>query len=238
MNQVRRLWLVSIAASVVLVSTVLLGRWQLQRASLKENIAAQAELCQTLPALRNEDFSEGLLASICDQRKVTLVGQWVATKTVYLDNRQMNGRPGFFVVTPFTLQGTGITILVQRGWLPRNFVDREQTQMIDTPSAPVEIEGRLVPPPSKLYQLGTADAGLIRQNLDVNAFAAETGLSLLNRSIQQTGHGTDGLQRDWLVVASGADKHYGYAFQWFGLSGLTFILYVWFQIVRFRAKKQ
>ena len=31
---------------------------------------------------------------------------------------------------------------------------------------------------------------------------------------------------------SGADKHYGYAFQWSGLSGLVFILYVWFQFVR------
>jgi surfeit locus 1 family protein len=86
--------------------------------------------------------------------------------------------------------------------------------------------------------LGTADAGPIRQNLDMASFAAETGLKLLGKSVQQTGESTEGLQRDWLVVASSADKHYGYAFQWFGLSGLTFILYVWFQIVRFRAKKQ
>ncbi|MEY4755890.1 MAG: hypothetical protein RJA34_788 [Pseudomonadota bacterium] len=238
MNQVRRLWLVSIAASVVLVGTVLLGRWQLQRASMKEQLAEQSELCQTMPALSIQDLSVMSLDAVCDQRKVTLTGQWVAAKTVYLDNRQMNGRPGFFVVTPFTLDGTQDSILVQRGWLPRNFVDRVQVQKIETPNGQIVIQGRLVPPPSKLYELGTADAGLIRQNLDLASFAAETGLKLLDKSVQQTGESTEGLQRDWLVVASSADKHYGYAFQWFGLSGLTFILYVWFQIVRFRAKKQ
>jgi len=34
------------------------------------------------------------------------------------------------------------------------------------------------------------------------------------------------------VVGTGVDKHYGYAFQWFGLCGLMALLYVWFQIVR------
>lgn len=219
------------------VSTLLLGRWQLERASVKEKLAKQAELCQMMPALSIEDLSAASLDTVCDQRKVTLTGQWVAAKTVYLDNRQMNGRPGFFVVTPFTLNGTQDSILVQRGWLPRNFVDRVQLQKVETPSGQIVIQGRFVPP-SKLYELGTADAGPIRQNLDLASFAAETGLKLLGKSVQQTGESTEGLQRDWLVVASSADKHYGYAFQWFGLSGLTFILYVWFQIVRFRAKKQ
>jgi len=34
------------------------------------------------------------------------------------------------------------------------------------------------------------------------------------------------------VVASGVEKHHGYAFQWFGLSALIALLYVWFQIVQ------
>ena len=46
------------------------------------------------------------------------------------------------------------------------------------------------------------------------------------------GDASEGLQRDWPVVGTGVDKHYGYAFQWFGLCGLMALLYVWFQIVR------
>jgi surfeit locus 1 family protein len=50
--------------------------------------------------------------------------------------------------------------------------------------------------------------------------------------VQQTGARSEGLLREWPVLGSGVDKHYGYAFQWFALSGLIAILYVWFQIVR------
>ena len=65
------------------------------------------------------------------------------------------------------------------------------------------------------------------------------GLPLLALSIQQQGAPSEGLLRDWPQPASGIDKHYGYAFQWFGLSALITILYVWFQLVRrFIAPKQ
>jgi cytochrome oxidase assembly protein ShyY1 len=49
---------------------------------------------------------------------------------------------------------------------------------------------------------------------------------------------SEGLLREWPVVASGVAKHHGYAFQWFGLSGLIALLYVWFQIVQPRRQKR
>jgi surfeit locus 1 family protein len=50
---------------------------------------------------------------------------------------------------------------------------------------------------------------------------------------------SEGLQRDWPEAASGVDKHYGYAFQWFGCARLIALLYVWFQVVRrfYRARR-
>ena len=49
---------------------------------------------------------------------------------------------------------------------------------------------------------------------------------------------TEEMLRDWPVAALTADKNYGYAFQWFGLSALITLLYVWFQIgKRFNGKK-
>jgi len=38
--------------------------------------------------------------------------------------------------------------------------------------------------------------------------------------------------REWPQPVAGVEKHYGYAFQWFGLGALITMLYVWFQIVR------
>jgi cytochrome oxidase assembly protein ShyY1 len=79
---------------------------------------------------------------------------------------------------------------------------------------------------------GAAGSSPIRQNLDLEAYRAETGLPLrTDVSLQQTGETSEGLQRDWPAPALGVEKHYGYAFQWFGLSALVVFLYVWFQLI-------
>jgi surfeit locus 1 family protein len=47
----------------------------------------------------------------------------------------------------------------------------------------------------------------------------------------------DGLLRQWPPPAADVHKHYGYAFQWFALSALVLVLYVWFQILRPRTAR-
>ena len=170
-----------------------------------------------------------------------LQGRWLPEHTVYLDNRQMQGRPGFFVLTPLQLSGGGAgVVLVQRGWVARNFQDRTQLPSVTTPAdAEVRIQGRVALSPSRLYEFQGGDSAQgssrIRQNLDLAAFRTETGLAFAPLTVLQTGpvgDAGDGLLRDWPVVGAGVEKHYGYAFQWFGLCGLIALLYVWFQIVR------
>ncbi|WP_409520044.1 SURF1 family protein [Pulveribacter sp.] len=240
-----RFWLITLAALGAMALTASLGRWQLSRAAHKRALqsaiderAAQPPL--PLPRLAEVRDADGLQPLL--HRQVQLRGQWVEDATVFLDNRQMYGRPGFFVLTPLRLAlpagaGQGAVVLVQRGWVPRDFLDRTRLPEVATPPGEVQLPGRVAGPPSRLYEF-QAPAGTgpgssrIRQNLDVAAFAAETGLPLLPLSVVQTGAGADGLSRDWPAVDNGVDKHYGYAFQWFGLCALVAILYVWFQLVR------
>jgi surfeit locus 1 family protein len=127
---------------------------------------------------------------------------------------------------------------VQRGWAQRSFTDRSALPAIDTPRGLVQVQGLLAPWPSRLYDFGGAEQGPIRQNLDLSEFRRETALDLLEVSLLQTGAASEGLLREWPVVASGVEKHHGYAFQWFGLSGLIALLYVWFQIVQPRRPKR
>jgi surfeit locus 1 family protein len=169
---------------------------------------------------------------------MTLKGEWLPAHTVYLDNRQMNAKPGFFVLTPLKLEGTGAVVLVQRGWAQRSFTDRTALPTLQTPEGLVEVEGHLAPWPSRLYDFGGIETGPIRQNLDLNSFRQATSLPVLEVSLLQSGTASEGLLREWPVVASGVEKHHGYAFQWFGLSGLIALLYVWFQIVQPRRKKR
>ena len=164
-------------------------------------------------------------------QRVYLRGNWAAAATVFLDNRQMDAKVGFFVLTPLMLEGGG-AVLVQRGWAPRNFENRTQLPLVETPAGRVDVEGRIALPPSKLFEPGTATAGTIRQNIDLVQFRAETGLSLMAVTVLQSGVPSEGLRRAWPAVNLGVDKHYGYAFQWFALSALVAVLTLWFQIIR------
>ncbi|WP_370681420.1 SURF1 family protein [Comamonas sp. GB3 AK4-5] len=243
-------WLVAAAALVCLLVTARLGWWQLDRADQKQALqtAVQAQAAAqpwdnaawrvALQATDHVDAAAQAGAALL-HHPVLLRGRWLAQQQVFLDNRQMQGRPGFFVITPLLLEGGG-AVAVQRGWVPRNFQDRTLLPAITTPTGPVVVQGRVAPPPSALYQLGSdapeAGPAQIRQNLDLAAYALTTGLDLPPWSVLQTDAAADGLLRDWPQPDSGVAKHYGYAAQWFGLSALVALLYFWFQILRPRRR--
>jgi surfeit locus 1 family protein len=236
-----RFWWVTAAAVLGVAVTASLGRWQLSRAAQKEALQAAIDIRALEPlldangadadAVTAQEASAALL-----HRRVVAQGVWLTEHTVWLDNRQMHGRPGFYVVTPLRLEHGGV-LLVQRGWAPRNFKDRSRLPELHTPAGLVEVQGLLSPPPARLYELGAAEHGAIRQNLDLDAFRAETGLPLAGLSMRQSNTTPDvrvqedGLLRDWPQPDSGVDRHYGYAFQWYGLCALMVLLYARFQIL-------
>lgn len=226
-----RFWVLTLAAVLVAGLTFSLGQWQLRRAAQKEAVQTAIDAKNKLPALEGQALAaiENIATEV--YRRVQLQGTWQARHTVYLDNRPLNGRSGFWVMTPLVLQGTGQAIVVQRGWVPRNFADRSRLPDVVTPAGLVTVAGRIAPPPSKLYEFKGADAGAIRQNLDLAAFRLETGLPLLPASLLQTGEASEGLLRDWAAPNLGVQTHYGYAFQWFSLCALVVGLYFWFQLI-------
>ena len=235
-----RFWVVTVAAVVGIAITLALGNWQLSRAAQKQALFDAIEAQKQLEVL--DLTAQAAIEIIAKEihRKVTAKGRWLPAHQVFLDNRQMNGRPGFYVVTPFALAGGSSVVLVQRGWVPRNFVDRSALPDVPTPSGEVSLHGVVAAPPGRLFEFdeptvatgAASGSSRIRQNLSLPAFATETGLPLLAVTVLQTvGPPDDGLQRNWPAPKTGIEKHHGYAFQWFALSGLIALLYVWFQFV-------
>ncbi len=232
-------WAVALAAMALTAS---LGRWQLSRAAEKEALQAAVAERQRLPALDGASLAQALFDDQAREllhRAITLRGQWLADRTVFLDNRPMARQTGFYVLTPLRLTGSDRVVLVQRGWAPRHQVDRSLLPPVQTPTGEVQVSGRIAAHPPRVYQLGQEQGGAIRQNLDLDAWRAETGLPLAPVLVMQTGAASDGVQRDWPEAASGVEKHYGYAFQWFGLCTLIGLLLLWFQVVRplYRARR-
>ena len=214
--------------------TANLGLWQLDRAAQKVAMQRALDERSTLPPL-----DAGALASTTEaaaaqhHRAVRLQGRWLAERTIYLENRSMDGRAGFIAVTPLLLERGAVT--VQRGWTPRDAMERTRLPDLATPIAVVEVAGFVAAPPSRLFEFSGAAAasGPIRQNLDLAEFARETGLLLHPLSILQADGADnrgDGLLRHWPRPAIDVHKHYGYAAQWFALAALITGLYVWFQL--------
>lgn len=230
-----RRWLVLVAVLLGAALTARLGLWQLDRAQYKLALQAAIDAEAARPPLANADLGgEQQL-----HRRVILRGRWMADRSVWLDNRPMDGHAGFYVVTPLLLAGRSEAILVQRGWAPRDPADRSHLPPLATPAGEVEVVGRLAASPSRLYELGDGSSGVIRQNLDAAALAAESGLQLLPLTVVQTSDAQgDGLLRHWPAPDLGLHKHYGYAFQWFALCALILLLYVWFQLIRPRLRRQ
>ena len=237
MSSRARFWIVTVAAVCTVALTASLGVWQLGRATLKESLASQIAERQTQPALEgrqlpgSHDEAEPLL-----HRPVRLRGEWVPEASVFLDNRPMAGRTGFLLVTPLRLDD-GRVVLIQRGWVPRDFQERLRVPTVDTPAGLVELQGRLAPLPSRLFEFSGAESGLIRQNLDVAEFSRQTGLSLLPVSVLQTGASPEGLLREWPRFEATVHKHHGYAAQWFAMSAVAAGLYVWFQLISPRRRR-
>ncbi|MFN3304584.1 MAG: SURF1 family protein [Roseateles sp.] len=230
----RRYWLVLAATLLAAALTARLGVWQLDRAAQKLALQAAIDGQAGLPVLGNAELGAAGL-----HRRVALRGTWITERTVWLDNRPMDGRAGFYVVTPLRLAGRSEAILVQRGWAPRDTQDRTRLPPLTTPAGEVRVQGRLAASPARLYELGAGQGGPIRQNLDPVAFAQEAGLALLPFTVVQTdADADDGLLRHWPAPDAGVHKHYGYAFQWFALCALILILYAWFQLVRPRLRRR
>ena len=234
--------LILLAALCAALLTARLGVWQLDRAAQKEALRAAILQRSALPPLEAAQLARSAAEAAPQiHRHITVAGRWLHRFTVFLDNRQMAGRPGFFVITPLQLP-TGDCVLVQRGWVARDPSDRTHLPTLAAMEGEVRLAARIAPPPSRLFEFGADEAGPIRQNLDPDAYSREIGIAVRPLSLLQLepedSASPDGLLRDWPLPAQDIQKHHGYAFQWFAMSLLIAGLYVWFQLIRPRLARQ
>lgn len=220
-------WVPFIATALLVATGIALGNWQTRRAQEKEAIEAalQAQAAQPVIALSAATPE----ADVQPFRQVRVRGTFVRAWPLYLDNRPHERRAGLHMLMPFKIAGSDKTVLVARGWIARDPVDRARLPATPTPQGEIEIEGSIRSHPARVYQFGAQaplKPGAIVQNVSIGDLAAASGLQLLPFMIEQGGTADDGLVRDWPRPSHGADKHRGYAFQWYGLAAAAFIFFI------------
>ena len=205
---------------------IALGSWQAGRAEEKRALRSQLERAMRAPAI--EITSEGMNPKSLVLKRVAASGRFVDEHTVLLDNKLRHGRPGYEVLTPLRLNGTHV--LVNRGWTPAGRT-REELPKVPAPVGVVRVEGLALAGLPQALAVGEPQ-GKVRQNVEVAAFAKETGLRLLPIVIQQGSPAEDGLAREWPRPDAGVEKHRSYALQWYSLALLAVALLVVLSIRR------
>ncbi len=213
------------------------GFWQLDRADQKRTVldsAARAASGNRLTSLVSD-------AESADYRfyNFELRGRYVPERQVLLDNMTADGRNGYQVLTPF--QSGAQYVMVNRGWLPAG-VDRTQLPDIGVTADERVLRARLNTFPAPGLRLAapeTAATGWPRRMLFPDQAQLQAALQLPLRAYQLQLDATqpDGYLRNWQTVASGPEKHLGYAMQWFSFATLACLFYLILMYQWWRSRK-
>ena len=212
------------AALAAIALTVALGNWQSRRAEEKfalgrdlDDAARRAVL--VLPPTPVD-------AHGYEFARISARGEYSVRHTILLDNKVLRGVAGYQVLTPLKIAGGDMYVLVNRGWVAAG-ARRDSLPQIQTPAGTATVEGIAVVPSSHILELAAkTEEGIVWQNLVLARYAKWAGLKLQPIVLQQTSDSADGLVRAWERPDTGADRHRGYAFQWYALATTILISYV------------
>jgi len=213
----------TLIAITCIVIMFLLGFWQLDRKSQKDQRLAQIESRQDAQALSLTDVIDSPYDYV--DFAVRFSGK-PKQALFYIDNRIKNSIAGYEILTPVKTD-YGI-VLINLGWVPGSG-NRKELPRISSPKTST-FEGRMyIPSDNRMISETNFNYGafpVLMQQIDFDEIQKHLGESVLPFTIRLKPEDNVGFVRDWQVVVMAPEKHLGYAIQWFGLgiAGLTVFL--------------
>ena len=221
----------TIAFLIVFSILIKLGLWQLERADHKKNLNESYKLRQSEKVIdlnihKSINSKESIL-----WRRVSLNGSFYKEKNLIVDNQIFKHEAGFNILTPFKINGTGMTILINRGW-HKNLINREQIPIIKNVDDIDQINGYAVKIPVPGINLGGSNIEIINASLarfqsinadEINNFYQANFLPYmvyLNPLID------DEYISNFKLPVPDSEKNYGYAFQWFAFALTLLIIFL------------
>lgn len=219
--------LMTLLTLVLLALLISLGRWQLRRADEKrvlyDSFASGSDATRPI---------EAATPPLPRYQHLAAAGHYDDSRQVLIDNMVESEQAGYFVITPFELQGGG-WILVNRGWVPVG-ASRAQLPAIPVNAQARTLHGRADNLPSPGIQLGTR--GVLAPPYPVVAsFPTHEEIAALLKEARWARAADlilldpgepDGYVRRWSPPGFPPMRHIGYAVQWFGLATALFVIYI------------
>ncbi len=224
-------WLPTLGVVLIVPLLLSLGFWQLDRADEKQALIDRQKARQMEPPVQlSGDYQD---PEELRYRNVAVRGRYDTEHQFLIDNQVVDGAVGFYVLTPLRIDHSRKVVLVDRGWIPMGR-DRADLPDISLRVTDVEVTGMVDHFPAVGYRLQGADIPTdgwpaIVQVVDETILSDRLGCPLLPFQILLDPQREEGYLRQWktAVPRMTPEKHMGYAFQWFALTTVLVLFYLW-----------
>ena len=213
-----------VAAAGMIGLFVSLGAWQLDRAGGKNNLKLLFENDAPYSSLSID-------APPTNFQNIETFGRYDGSRQVLIDNVILDGRLGYYIITPFRPAARLPWLIVNRGWVAKP-VAGEPDPDIAVGDADRTIRGRAGHLPKVGIRSGDpfASTGTWPKKgryPTLDDLSAELGQELYPLVLLLSPAAEDGFLRRWQPRSAGPRMHYGYAFQWFAMAAAVFGLILW-----------
>ncbi|MDB9938543.1 SURF1 family protein [Candidatus Thioglobus sp.] len=209
-----RFILPSILITATFAFLVSLGFWQLDRADEKRGIEASIKQANTgsVELIRKE---EGLQSK--EYYDVRLQGKYLSDKQFIYDNQIVDQVSGYYVLTPYALEGQSKAILINRGFIPWNGRrDKLADIVIGQETREIQVQ---ISKPIKRMELKPSEVGIqfpvLIQSIDLQDMADRAKVDFSSVIGLLDASASNGFIRKWEPYTGSIEKHIGYAVQWF-----------------------
>lgn len=215
---------------IILLVTALflfLGTWQMQRGHEKKSLLATKEIAEQSDYIALNMLIDSPIDSV-RYRKVNTTGTFLNHQSFLLDNQIYQGKVGYHVLTPFEMQNKQL-VLINRGWISAA-PSRQILPALPAQEGAFTIEGYLEkgyvnPLIRNALETDNVTWPLRVQKVDFELFAELLGAPLAHVTVVLESPSESAFIPlppigAWLTP----ERHFGYAFQWYSLAGLLWLL--------------
>nr|QIH43960.1 SURF1 family protein [Vibrio ziniensis] len=209
---------------VVFAVLVKLGLWQMSRGEQKQALEQELQLRQQMEpislGMALEQYSMTNIAGV----RVKIAVTPSRNMTFLLDNQTYQGKVGYLAYQ-LVRESSGHGMLLEIGFVPAAN-DRNVLPEVNWLAEPRELEGRLyqksLNPLSSELSIEDKTPHRI-QNLNIEQLSLWVGEPILPVAFQP--QETDwSYAQPWVPIPLSADKHFGYAVQWFVMATVLFFI--------------
>ena len=217
-------WLPLVVGTLLVIQFAGLGAWQISR-----GLEKQADRAAFSDEGAFTAWQDGM--EVRPYQRLRATGRYDAEHQFLLENIILNGRYGYYVITPLLGEEGEPVLLINRGWIEKGSGPVDPG-LLEVPTTRISVRGRAGSLPRAGYKMGEAvDPSGSWPRMAVYPSSDEVAAAL-NAPVQgfvllMDHEEQHGFLRQWVPAEFGPGKHFGYALQWFAMAVVLAALLTW-----------